>query len=109
MALQRLVRGAGVASIEGRRTPPAWSYVRLWDAGGEYLGLPCSAWPGAQHAPCALTRARRARRGHENNRAAFCRTMDAVEAALGEEEGPYFLRQGALLAGWLACWGFNVC
>lgn len=32
-------------------------------------------------------------RGHEANRATFCRTMDAVEAALGEEEGPYFLRQ----------------
>lgn len=37
-------------------------------------------------------------RGHESNRDNFCQTMDAVEAALGETEGPYFLAGGR--GGW---------
>ncbi|KAL4421036.1 hypothetical protein ABPG77_007511 [Micractinium sp. CCAP 211/92] len=35
--------------------------------------------------------------GHDSNRATFCRTMDAVEAALGEEPGPYFLKEFGLV------------
>ncbi|PRW59564.1 glutathione S-transferase isoform A [Chlorella sorokiniana] len=35
--------------------------------------------------------------GHESNRDNFCKTMDAVEAALGEAEGPYFLADFGLV------------
>ena len=36
-------------------------------------------------------------RGHEQNKAAFTVTMDAVEAELGKAEGPYFLSDFSLV------------